>query len=318
MVKPEDKCFRFCSVRLNKIIDFGISLRAKPLNEFPVMNTRNLLLLRATNYYTIMPSRRNFVKTSLLAGTAAITTPVTSFASATPPAAAREFYELRAYQLKDARQQALVEDYWKNAAIPALNRLGIKNIGVFTELKPEAQTRLFVIIPFNSINDLLKMTARLDEDASYKEKASAYLNAPATEPAYERIESSFLEAFAHAPKLTLPAKKPRIFELRQYQSASEGAGKKKIEMFNDKGEIDIFKRLGFRPVFFAETLIGELRPNLTYMVTFDDMSAHDSHWQAFGSDPEWKKISSDPNYADAKLVSKITSTFIVPAAYSQI
>ncbi|MBS1526834.1 MAG: NIPSNAP family protein [Bacteroidetes bacterium] len=264
-----------------------------------------------------MPSRRNFVKTSLL-GTAAIAAPAAGFASIAAQGAAREFYELRTYQLKDARQQALVEDYWKNAAIPALNTLGIKNVGVFTELKPEGQTRIFVLIPFGNMNDFLKMTAGLDKDGIYNEKAAAYLNAPATDPAYERIESSLLEAFAHAPKLALPGKNARIFELRQYQSASESAGKKKIEMFNDKGEIDIFRRLGFRPVFFAETLIGELRPNLTYMVTFDDMAAHDSHWQAFGSDPEWKKISSDPNYADAKLVSKITSTFIVPTTYSQI
>ncbi|HVW13581.1 MAG TPA: NIPSNAP family protein [Mucilaginibacter sp.] len=265
-----------------------------------------------------MSSRRNFVKTSLVAGTAAMAAPAATFASITAGARVREFYELRVYQLKDARQQALVEDYWKNAAIPALNTLDIKNIGVFTELKPEGQTRIFVLIPFGNMNDFLKMTTGLDKDSIYNEKAAAYLNAPASDPAYERIESSFLEAFAHAPKLALPEKKPRIFELRQYQSASESAGKKKIEMFNDKGEIDIFKRLGFRPVFFAETLIGELRPNLTYMVTFDDMAAHDSHWQSFGSDPEWKKISSDPDYADAKLVSKITSTFIVPTAYSQI
>ena len=120
------------------------------------------------------------------------------------------------------------------------------------------------------------------------------------------------------PEMALPAKQPRIFELRQYQSASESAGKKKIEMFNSQGEIDIFKRLGFNPVFFGETLIGPLRPNLTYMVTFDDMAAHDSHWKAFGADDEWKKISSVPEYADAKLVSKITSTMIAPTAYSQI
>ncbi|HWD87754.1 MAG TPA: NIPSNAP family protein [Mucilaginibacter sp.] len=265
-----------------------------------------------------MPSRRSFVKTSLLAGTAAITAPVTGFAKISAQTATRDFYELRIYQLKDANQQALVESYWKNAAIPALNRLSINNVGVFTELKPEAQTRIIVLIPFGSINDFLKMTSDLDRDAVYKQKAAAYLNAPAAEPAYERIESSFLKAFAHAPKPVIPGNKPRIFELRQYQSASESAGKKKIDMFNNKGEIDIFKRLGFRPVFFAETLIGGLRPNLTYMVTFDDMQGHDSHWQAFGGDPEWKKISSDPDYADAKLVSKITSTFIVPTAYSQI
>jgi len=89
-------------------------------------------------------------------------------------------------------------------------------------------------------------------------------------------------------------------------------------MFNDAGEIDIFKRLGFKPVFFGETLIGEARPNLIYMITFDSLEAKDSHWKVFGSDPEWKKISAIPDYADAKLVSKITSTLLTPCTFSQI
>ena len=120
------------------------------------------------------------------------------------------------------------------------------------------------------------------------------------------------------PKMQVPEQKPRIFELRRYEHATEGAGKKKLEMFNDAGEVDIFKRLGFNPVFFGETLIGPLRPNLIYMITFDDMAAHDARWKAFGSDPDWKKISTLPDYADAKLVSRITSTLLVPAAFSRI
>jgi hypothetical protein len=164
----------------------------------------------------------------------------------------------------------------------------------------------------------LTIQDQLLKDAVYLEAGKPYLEAPANEPAYERIESSLLRAFSHTPTLQVPAGKPRIFELRRYEHATESAGKKKLEMFNAAGEIDIFKRLGFNPVFFGETLIGEARPNLIYMVSFDDMAGHDSHWKAFGSDPEWKKISALPEYADAKLVSRITSTFLSPAACSQI
>jgi hypothetical protein len=89
-------------------------------------------------------------------------------------------------------------------------------------------------------------------------------------------------------------------------------------MFNDDGEIDVFKRLGFKPVFWGETVIGSQRPNLTYMITFDDLDAKNAHWKAFGSDPQWKKISAMPEYADALLVSKITSTMLMPTTYSQI
>lgn len=251
-----------------------------------------------------------------MATAAAAVVPEITMAANKP--ATRDFYELRVYSLKNATQQKLVEDYFVNAAIPALNRLGVKNIGVFTELNPTGQTKIYAWIPYSSPDNYIMVQDKLAGDNIYQQAATAYLNAPATEPAYERIESSLLKAFAHMPAYKAPEAKPRIFELRRYEHATEGAGKKKLEMFNDAGEIDIFKRLGFNPVFFGETVIGEARPNLIYMITFDDMAAHDSHWKAFGSDPEWKKVSSIPDYADAKLVSHITSTFLSPAAFSQI
>ncbi len=120
------------------------------------------------------------------------------------------------------------------------------------------------------------------------------------------------------PRLEVPERKDRMFELRRYESSGEAAGKKKIEMFNELGEIAIFKRVGLTPVFFGETLIGEMRPNLTYMLTFDDMAEHDKNWKAFGSDPEWQRIRTIPEYADAKIVSRITRTFLVPTSFSQI
>jgi hypothetical protein len=262
--------------------------------------------------------RRSFVKSSLLITATGAIAPKTIMATEKPAKGGTEIYELRTYSLKNAEQQKLVEAYFKDALIPALNRLGNNNIGVFTELKPAGQTRLFVLIPYHSWDDFITVQDKLDSDAAYQRDGAAYLNAPATDPAYERIESSLLKAFAHMPKMQAPEQKPRIFELRRYEHASESAGKKKREMFNSAGEIDIFKRLGFNPVFFGETLIGNFRPNLIYMITFDDMEGHDNHWKAFGADPEWKKISAIPDYADAKLVSRITSTILTPAACSQI
>jgi hypothetical protein len=262
--------------------------------------------------------RRSFLKTSVLATvSAAVISPI-SKATGVFPKQGREFYELRTYSLKNARQQGLVESYFKDAAIPALNRLGNQHIGVFTELKPADQTKLYALIPYSSLDDFLTVQQKLSNDPVYLEAAGPYLNAPASEPAYERIESSLLEAFVHAPKLQVPPKKLPVFELRRYEHATESAGKKKLEMFNDRGEIDIFKRLGFNPVFFGETLIGGARPNLIYLLAFDGMESHDSHWKAFGGDPEWKAVSALPEYADAKLVSHITSTLLTPSACSQL
>ncbi|RYE37289.1 MAG: NIPSNAP family containing protein [Sphingobacteriaceae bacterium] len=265
-------------------------------------------------------NRKSFIKTALIAGTAtaAGTTSAKSIKN-NMQKQHQEFYELQVYSLKNPQQQKLVEDYLQQAAIPALNRLGSKNIGVFTEMKPATdQTKIFALIPYNTLDAYLKVHDDLLKDTKYLASGSAYLQAPASDPAYDRIESSLLQAFSSTPKMVVPEKKDRFFELRRYESASEMTGKKKIEMFNQAGETAIFKRLNFNPVFFAETLIGEMRPNLTYMITFDNMEDHDAKWKSFGGDLEWKKISSMPEYADKKNISRITSTFLTPTAYSQI
>lgn len=264
--------------------------------------------------------RRSFVKTSLLTGYVSSLAPLAGLTSQNAEAVkkgGREFYELRVYTLKNEAQQKLVEDFYQAAAIPAFNRLGSKNIGVFTELRPAAYTKIYVVIPFKSLEDFSTVYEKLAKDAFYNEAGAAYLNAPAKEAAYERIESSLMMAFEHMPSIAVPVKKARLFELRRYESASENAGKKKIEMFNT-AEIDVFKRVGLTPVFFGETIIGILRPNLTYLLTYDDMEARVRNWKTFSGDPEWKRISSMPEYADAKIVSHITSVFLVPTAFSQV
>jgi hypothetical protein len=88
-------------------------------------------------------------------------------------------------------------------------------------------------------------------------------------------------------------------------------------MFNI-GEIEIFRRTGLKPVFFGETVIGAKLPNLTYMLVFDDMAAHDKNWAAFGADPGWKKLSTTPGYTNPEILTNITNVFLRPTAYSQI
>ncbi len=164
--------------------------------------------------------RRSFVKTSLITTLSGALVPQIGMSKENPKTGEREFYELRVYSLKNELQQKLVEDYFKDAFIQALNRIGNKNIGLFTELKPAGQTKLYALIPYNTWDDFLTVQDKLAGDKAYQENGSAYLNAPATEPAYERIESSLLKAFVHHPKLHVPGTAPRIFELRRYEHAS--------------------------------------------------------------------------------------------------
>ena len=123
------------------------------------------------------------------------------------------------------------------------------------------------------------------------------------------------------PKLEVPArvgeKKARRFELRTYEAHSRKANQKQVERFNG-GEIASFRRPGLPPVFFANTLVGAKRPNLTCLLGFDDLAARDKAWGTCGPDPEWKKLSPPPGHTNAEILTNLTNVFLKPPAYSQI
>lgn len=266
--------------------------------------------------------RREFLTSSLAA------TSVAGLASLSGASAAennekvaREFYELRLYHLRRGSKQKLFDDYFRVAALPAMNRAGLGPVGIFNVMVGPDSPTTYVLIPHKSIESFTLAAERLRSDAEYQKAAADFINAPATDPPYVRVESSLMVAFDSIPKLELPTaamgNKPRLFELRTYESHSKKANRKKITMFND-GEIAIFRRNGLQPVFFGETLIGTKLPNLTYMLVFDSMAAREKSWGTFGTDPEWKKLSATPGYTDPEIVSNISNIFLRPAAYSQI
>jgi NIPSNAP len=111
--------------------------------------------------------------------------------------------------------------------------------------------------------------------------------------------------------------KPRLLNLRIYESHNERANQKKIEMFHT-GELAIFRRVGLTPVFFAESIVGAARPNLTYMLVFPDDAGRNAAWGRFRGDAEWQKLRAIPEYADKEIVSKITNLILAPTAYSEI
>ena len=266
--------------------------------------------------------RRDFLKsTAVAASLTGLAATLPSFAAEPSAAPAREFYELRRYQFRRGPMVKRFEEYVTNAALPAMGRMGIGPVGVFTPIGGPDTPAAYVLIPFPSLAVFTTVGERLRADAEYQKAGADYVNATAGDPPYIRYESSLLVAFSGVPKLEVPAQKTagksRIFELRTYESHSKKANQKKIEMFNE-GELAIFRRAGLAPVFFGETLVGPKQPNLIYMIAFDDMAAHDKCWAAFGSDPEWKKLSSAPGYTDAEIVSNISNVFLKPMACSQI
>ena len=177
-----------------------------------------------------------------------------------------------------------------------------------------------MLIPFRSFDEKERLSGKLKNDKAYLDAGKDYLDAAFDQPSYVRIESIFLRAFPDMPVLQLPAlsspRNERIYELRSYEGPTEKLSENKVKMFNDGGEVRLFKQLGFNAIFYAETIVGSRMPNLMYMTSFENKSSHDEHWKAFGEAPEWKKISAMSEYQHN--VSKSDIFLLYPTEYSDI
>ncbi len=257
--------------------------------------------------------RRQFLAASLAASAATLAGDAQS-----APAKAREFYQLRRYLMQSGPQTGLTEHYLNDALIPALARRNMGPVGAFRlDIGPETQT-FYVLIPSTSADALATLDLDLSRDDGFLKLADAFWAAPATAPAFIRVESALLSAFEGWPRITPPdPKAKRIFQLRTYESPSYSDHVRKVEMFN-AGEFNIFTAAGFHNVFFGDTLIGPRMPSLTYMLSFPSLTELDAHWDTFRNHPDWKKLSTDHRYAFEQIVSNITNLILSPLSSSQI
>ncbi len=235
---------------------------------------------------------------------------------------ARDYYQIKVYNLKDSRQETQVENYLQKAYLPALHRAGIKQVGVFKpiESEPDAGKLIFVFLPLKSLEQIEKIESALAKDKQYQKDGASYINASWDNTPYERMESILLKAFKEMPAFAIPKHNTnpseRIYELRSYEGPTEKYYHKKVEMFNEGGEVTIFKNVGSQPVFFGEVLSGSTMPNLMYLTTYSDMKSHDEHWDAFRNHPDWKKLSGMQEYDHT--VSKAVKHLLHPTDYSDI
>ena len=264
--------------------------------------------------------RRDFLASSIAAaGVAGLHTDTgMAQAQSTEP----EFYELRRYQLRVGPMVQRMNEYLKDVSIPALNRAGAKPIGAFTVQFGADSPAIYLLLTHRSIQEFATLSSRVRSDQEFQKASAPHADLPATDPAYVRIDSQLMAAVPFMPRIDVPAGaaagKPRIFELRTYESHSLKARRLKLEMFGPLGELAIFRRTGLTPVFFGENLIGTRLPSFTYMLVYDDMAAREKSWAAFIDDPEWKTLRAKPGYTDPEIVSNISSIILRPTAYSQL
>ncbi|MBT5708595.1 MAG: NIPSNAP family containing protein [Verrucomicrobia bacterium] len=261
--------------------------------------------------------RRTFIKTATGAtlAAAAVTTLNQAKADHHEGAHGQQILGWRKYVIETAAQRQIVDRFLRKAAIPALNRLGVKPIGVFYDNDNKDDLSIYTIAPFASLEAYFGAHERLAADSEFLENAQEYLSTEKDSPAYKRIESSIMKAFTGFPQVKAPLSGDRIFELRIYESHNEIKALLKVEMFNE-AELDIFEKVDLKGVFYGESLAGANLPNLTYMIAYKNMDERKAAWSRFSKHPDWQVLKKNDRYKDT--VSNIEAKFLVPASYSQI
>jgi len=236
--------------------------------------------------------------------------------------AARDYYQIKVYTVKDQTQETSIDKYLKDAYLPALHKAGIETVGVFkpTAEDPAAGTKIFVFIPLKQLSQIEKIEDKLAKDQEYLTNGAAYINAKHDNPPYERIESILLKAFEKMPEFDTPKfdtpKSEQIFELRSYHSATEKIYRNKVKMFNEGGETEIFSKIGANAIFYGEVVSGAAMPNLMYMTSYSNMESNKEHWKAFTQHPDWLELKEKEEYKNT--VSHIDKWMCHPTDYSDI
>jgi hypothetical protein len=234
------------------------------------------------------------------------------------PPSVFEIRTIRFRNTTDNQRQRFV-DFLQQAVLPGFARAKIGPAGFFSSSIAGEGPFIVAIASFPSLAAMEERRAKFAADTEYKKALDAYNASPNLN--YERIDSMLVRAFPAVPEIEVPtdlsSRPPRIFELRCYESNNTSTLARKIKMF-ETGEIAIFRRLGMRPVFFAETVIGPRMPNLIYMLSFDDLASREKAWRAFGADPDWQKLRSLPGNSDAEIVSNNNISILQPLPFSPI
>lgn len=232
----------------------------------------------------------------------------------------REFYLIKIYHCSTQIQLDRIDAYLSITYLPFLHNNGIKKIGVFSPIINDTSIdkRIYVWVPLKNLNQLDQLDQEFENSNPFGNADLIHLDNKDSSLPFSRIENIVTKAFKLQPQFekstNLVKSNQRIFEYRSYESPTEEMHLRKIHMFNEGEEIDIFKRLNFNAVFYSKVIAGSRMPNLIYMTSFNDMNDRNDHWKAFTQDPVWKKISTTKEYL--KIVSRNETILMTAKDYA--
>lgn len=239
-------------------------------------------------------------------------------AGAAPAAQKTKYYMLEKLFLKNGTQPGRVNDFMRDALLPALNKVHTGPKIFMEALVAPHMPQFALLLGFRSLAEMENQVAALWKQEALARAQEAWEAHP--EPPCEHGSLALLEAADYSPEIVPPEpppKLPRIFELRVYHSPTYRQLKALHERFAGP-EIKIFHRCGIHPVLYASTLFGENRPNLTYLTPFESLAAREKAWAAFGADAEWAKVRKESIEKHGQVSSVIQISLYRATAYSPI
>ncbi len=134
-------------------------------------------------------NRRDSLATTSIAGVAG----VSSVAGAADSDGEREYFEFRQYHLPTGSKKGQVGNFLRQVGIPAMNRVGIGPVGVFTAKYGPSDPTLYVMVVHKSLDSVVNSASRLMADDKFAK--SDFVSASLSDPGYVRVRSSLMVAF---------------------------------------------------------------------------------------------------------------------------
>ncbi len=228
-----------------------------------------------------------------------------------------KFYVLERFFLENGSQPARIAEFFAKSLLPTMERFHRGPKIVLEALAAPHMPQVVLIMGVESVEQIWSLSKALFADKDFN---AAFDKWESGEPPYLSSESMLLVATDYSPEAAAPAKppeSPRVFELRTYHSPTARQWKQLHERFAGP-EIKIFHRTGVHPLFYTSTVFGPNRPNLTYLIPFDNLAAREKAWTAFGADPDWVKVRAESIARGGQISSVSQISLYRAASYSPI
>jgi hypothetical protein len=130
--------------------------------------------------------RRTFLASSLAASTLSLASAgdLLAQSGSTADTSAPEYMDLRRYHLASGPGVKLTNEFFADALIPALNRLGIGPVGAFSVYFGPDSPSYYLLMPSSKLETLVTADLELAKDDSFMKAASPFWDAPAATPPY--------------------------------------------------------------------------------------------------------------------------------------